>query len=246
MTHLCRRTEAAARQHDFARGRSPHPPIVERRRSRVRLVIAPAETWPGDPGSSRRPSWGVREAKSRAYLLFLVQERGLRPASFNVYAGALRFLYEVTLDRPGETTRMPRMRVPMHMPVRISNRRLVSMDESGVTFRTKDGRSVTVAGPEMLARFVQHVLPSRFVKIRHYGLHSARHATPRLELARRRLEPSVTPPRAGDDTPDPPDTAERILQLTGIDVRLCPACDQLTLARTPLPDVRCRAPPVAA
>ena len=64
--------------------------------------------------------------------------------------------------------------------VGISNQRLVSMDERGVTFRTKDGKTTAVPGPELLARFVQHVLPPRFVKIRHYGLHSASHATTRL------------------------------------------------------------------
>jgi len=42
------------------------------------------------------------------------------------------------------------------------------MDERGVTFRTKDGNVVTVAGRKTLARFVQHVLPPRFVKMRHY------------------------------------------------------------------------------
>jgi len=36
------------------------------------------------------------------------------------------------------------------------------MDERGVTFRTKDGNAITVAGREMLARFVQHVLPPHF------------------------------------------------------------------------------------
>jgi len=53
--------------------------------------------------------------------------------------------------------------------VGISNQRLVSMDERGVTFRTKDGNVVTVAGREMLARFVQHVLPPRFVHPRPRG-----------------------------------------------------------------------------
>ena len=57
--------------------------------------------------------------------------------------------------------------------VGISNRRLVSMDERGVTFRTKDGKSVTLH-----ARRVPRALrPARaaagFVKIRHYGLHAA-------------------------------------------------------------------------
>jgi integrase len=55
-------------------------------------------------------------AEIRTFLLHLVQERKLHPGTFNVYRGALKFLYAVTLDRPEETTRMPRMRLPMHIP----------------------------------------------------------------------------------------------------------------------------------
>jgi site-specific recombinase XerD len=53
----------------------------------------------------------------RAFLVHLVRERKVAPASFNVYAAAIRFLYTVTLDRPEVIARMPRMRVPMHIPV---------------------------------------------------------------------------------------------------------------------------------
>ncbi len=56
-------------------------------------------------------------AEIRAFLLHLVQERKLAALTINVHAAALKFLYEVTLERPEETTRMPRMRVPMHIPV---------------------------------------------------------------------------------------------------------------------------------
>jgi hypothetical protein len=129
--------------------------------------------------------------------------------------------------------------------VGISNQRLVSMDERGVTFRTKNGKSVTVAPMDMLARFVEHVLPPRFVKIRHYGLHAASHATTRLELARRRLDPVAPMPPHLDDAPD---TLERLLRPMGIDLRLCPSCNAPALVRTalPEPETRCRAPPRAA
>ena len=43
--------------------------------------------------------------------------RKVAPALFNVYVGALKFLYGVTLDRAEALARMPRMRVPMHIPV---------------------------------------------------------------------------------------------------------------------------------
>jgi len=127
--------------------------------------------------------------------------------------------------------------------VGISNQRFVAMDDRGVTFRTKDGKCVTVAGQELLARFVQHVLPRGFVKIRHYGLHSARHATTRLELARLRLDPDAAPRTRFEHTAD---GVEMLLRLAGIDLRLCPACHLPALVRTALPEQRGRAPPRAA
>lgn len=62
--------------------------------------------------------------------------------------------------------------------VAISNRRLVALDERGVTFRWKDYRdkgrtkfkSMTLAAEEFMRRFLLHVLPSGFHRIRHYGL----------------------------------------------------------------------------
>lgn len=53
----------------------------------------------------------------RAFLLHLVRDRKLCPASFNVYGAALKFLYRVTLNRPVEVAQVPRMRVPMRVPV---------------------------------------------------------------------------------------------------------------------------------
>ena len=62
--------------------------------------------------------------------------------------------------------------------VAISNSRLVAMDEHGVTFRWKDYRAkgrtryktMTIAADEFMRRFLLHVLPSGFHRIRHYGL----------------------------------------------------------------------------
>jgi hypothetical protein len=132
--------------------------------------------------------------------------------------------------------------------VGLSNRRLVSMNETDVTFRTKDGKSVSLPGETFLARFLQHVLPPGFVKIRHYGLHAASHATTRLEIARQRLAPAPVA-LAGDrgEQPSPSeDWRPLMLQLSGIDVRVCPACNQPTLERCALPDPRGRAPPMPA
>jgi hypothetical protein len=62
--------------------------------------------------------------------------------------------------------------------VAISNRRLISLDERGVTFRYKDYRrdgaeryrTMTLATGEFIRRFLLHVLPKGFHRIRHYGL----------------------------------------------------------------------------
>jgi hypothetical protein len=62
--------------------------------------------------------------------------------------------------------------------VAISNRRLVSLDEHGVTFRWKDYRAkgrtrhktMTLTADEFMRRFLLHVLPGGFHRIRHYGL----------------------------------------------------------------------------
>jgi integrase/recombinase XerD len=53
----------------------------------------------------------------RAFLLHMVQSRKFAPRTINVHAAAIKFLYEVTLGRPEATLRMPRMRVPMRLPV---------------------------------------------------------------------------------------------------------------------------------
>ena len=62
--------------------------------------------------------------------------------------------------------------------VAISNRRLIALDERGVTFRWKDYRAkgrtryktMTLSADEFMRRFLLHVLPGGFHRIRHYGL----------------------------------------------------------------------------
>jgi integrase/recombinase XerD len=82
--------------------------------------------------SHRSPS-ALGAAEIRTFLLHLVKERKLSASSFNVYAAALRFLYEVTLERPEAVAHLPRMRVPMHVPVVLSTsevQRLLAATES--------------------------------------------------------------------------------------------------------------------
>lgn len=137
--------------------------------------------------------------------------------------------------------------------VGISNQRLRSIDARGVTFATRNGRVITLPPEEFIRRFLLHVLPAGFVKIRHYGLWSAGHVNTRLAEARQCLDSSLSLPASTDPPPIPAPTSastasptesappappawyERLLRLTGIDVFLCPRCQRGRLERRPLP-----------
>jgi hypothetical protein len=77
--------------------------------------------------------------------------------------------------------------------VAISNARLLKLDDGQVTFRYKDyadahrSKTMTLSAEEFLRRFVQHVLPKGFVKIRHYGLLANRQRAAKLQLSRQLL-----------------------------------------------------------
>lgn len=120
--------------------------------------------------------------------------------------------------------------------VGISNARILGVDERSVTFATKGGRQCTLTGVEFLRRFVDHVLPKGFTRIRHYGLLAPSHATTTLERARELLTPTPTPtPNAGEASERTPSTwIEQLMALTGIDAERCPRCGVGRLVRRPL------------
>jgi hypothetical protein len=97
--------------------------------------------------------------------------------------------------------------------VAISNKRLIGMDEKGVTFTYKDYRiegpgrykTMTVAPGEFIRRFMLHVLPKGFHRIRHYGL-LARSPTKAETLARaRELNAAAAPPKPPQAKQEPTD-----------------------------------------
>jgi hypothetical protein len=117
--------------------------------------------------------------------------------------------------------------------VGISNARLELVAPDGVRFRTKEGRSVTLAPVEFLRRFLLHVLPRGFTKIRHYGLLAAGNVHGRLERARALL--SSRPPLASPNARSAPRTwCEILLALTGLDLTMCPVCHERAVVRRPL------------
>ena len=77
--------------------------------------------------------------------------------------------------------------------IAISNYRIISMDEKTVTFSVKDyhnegkWKKLTLSGTEFIRRFLMHVPPKRFVRIRHYGLLCSRTKNKNLPLCRNLL-----------------------------------------------------------
>jgi hypothetical protein len=126
--------------------------------------------------------------------------------------------------------------------VGLSNDRLVSLDEHGVTFRTRGDGRVTLTPDEFLRRFVLHVLPRGFVKIRHHGLFAAGNVATKLAAARRLLgsEGAAADARS---TSTPRDFRQLLLALTGIDLRCCPRCGSMAVVRCPLAVVPAAPPP---
>lgn len=128
--------------------------------------------------------------------------------------------------------------------VAIGDHRLLSLAGGPVTFSWRDRadhnrrKTCTLPAGEFIARFLLHILPHGFAKVRHFGWLASRNKKEALRAIRAAL--GAEPP------PDPPEetAAERILRLTGLDVRRCPFCGRSTLLYlgrlTPAP---ARAPP---
>lgn len=116
--------------------------------------------------------------------------------------------------------------------VAISNERLVGLAAGRVRFRWRDYadgnrvKRMELDAEEFLRRFLLHVVPDGFVRIRHFGLLANR--TRKAKLARcRALLAHPGPP-----APAPPESARAVmLRVTGIDIELCPVCQQGRLRR---------------
>jgi predicted RNA-binding Zn-ribbon protein involved in translation (DUF1610 family) len=130
--------------------------------------------------------------------------------------------------------------------VAISNQRLVAFDDSGVTFRWKDYRlkgptrykTMTLPAAEFMRRFLLHVLPGGFHRIRHYGLLANADRRENLTKARELLSVEAPVEVVQSEGEDPkPDTATSAF--------LCPDCGApMVVIDTLLRAPRIRAPPI--
>jgi hypothetical protein len=111
----------------------------------------------------------------------------------------------------------------------ISNHRLVDLADGRVSFRWKDyahgGRQgvMTLDSVEFVRRFLMHVLPSGFVRVRHYGLLANRHRQEKLARCRELLGMTVTP-KAGTASTEPDPVTPTVHETTVTPTRVCPRC----------------------
>jgi hypothetical protein len=132
--------------------------------------------------------------------------------------------------------------------VAISNNRLLRFDGDSVLFRWKDyrhearHRTMTLAADEFIRRFLLHVLPDGFNRIRSSGWLANCHRAAQLATCRRLLgveQPVAALPTPGEDYRD------RYLRLTGRSLRDCPVCGKGHMVRIEggVPGILPRAPP---
>jgi hypothetical protein len=111
--------------------------------------------------------------------------------------------------------------------VALSNDRLVKMEDNRVSFRWRDSadnntiKLLTLEALEFIRRFLLHVLPEQFVKIRYYGILSHRSRKTKLSRCKKLL--AVVIPEEPKEVPKEP-WQDLLTRITGIDPRICPHC----------------------
>jgi hypothetical protein len=106
----------------------------------------------------------------------------------------------------------------------ISNNRIIKLENGKVSFRWRDYRNgnkqkiMTLTADEFIRRFLTHILPAGYTKIRHYGILSPRNKTTKLALCKQLTNTAIV------DRPLKQSAVELLKALTGKDVTLCPCC----------------------
>jgi len=120
--------------------------------------------------------------------------------------------------------------------VAISNHRIVSIQDGKVTFTYKDrndndrAKLMTLEAEEFIRRFLLHILPKGFMKIRHYGFLANICKKRNLECIHDQLGVPFEDSELQKET-----VQEMMLNLTGEDITCCPRCGKGHLVRVPIP-----------
>jgi hypothetical protein len=100
---------------------------------------------------------------------------------------------------------------------------------------------MTLKTDEFIRRYLLHVLPDRYVRIRHFGLLANRSRKDNISLCRELLGTSavIEPDKIKKET-----WQEQLLRICGIDVTACPVCQKGRMSKVDeLPPSRCHSPP---
>ena len=113
--------------------------------------------------------------------------------------------------------------------IAISNSRIISVSDEGVTFSVKDHRdgatkTITLTGVEFIRRFLMHVLPSGFQKIRYCGFLNNRFKSRNLALICRITGKALFMRRLAGLS-----MADMIFTIWGVNIRICPVCNSEAL-----------------
>jgi hypothetical protein len=110
--------------------------------------------------------------------------------------------------------------------VAISNDRLLGLEDGEVRFRWKDYRdgsrckTMALDAGEFIRRFLLHVLPAGFQRIRYYGFLANRYRAEKLALCRKLLQ--MSPPGVTNEVEK--DYRDQYEALTGVSLKTCPVC----------------------
>jgi hypothetical protein len=131
--------------------------------------------------------------------------------------------------------------------IAISNNRIRTLQDGKVSFLWRDyadhnrQKTMTLQADEFIRRFLLHVLPARYVRIRHFGLLANRNRKDHITLCRMILEDGKTITKENDRQET---WQEQLLRICGVDVTTCPICQKGRMLRVALLiPYRCNSPP---
>jgi len=131
--------------------------------------------------------------------------------------------------------------------IAISNNRILTNQDGNVSFLWRDyaddnrKKTMTLKADEFIRRFLLHVLPARYVRIRHFGLLANRNRKDNIAVCRKIMgSKTITKENAKLET-----WQELLRRICGIDVNVCPVCQKGRMSRMALLlPYRCNSPPV--
>jgi hypothetical protein len=189
----------------------------------------------------------LQEAFDAGKLRFFTSLQALQdPQAFNRHLDLLRDVEWVVYAKPpfaGPQQVVDYVGRYTHR-VAISNHRIVDIEDGQVRFKWRDYRdnnqqkTMPLTADEFIRRFLLHVLPSRFHRIRYYGFLGNRHRKEKLQHCRQLL--GMASPKEGSAEPTiQEDYRDRYERLTGRSLRECPVCHRgRMIAVKALPQVR--------